>query len=85
MVACTQPLKTTLSVRNDKITIIGDSTKHAYMYYNIDDLHVDSVFIKLDTTMAIEDFLYADYGLAYKMATQNPYLCFDLMKSVMSH
>lgn len=78
MVACTQPLKTTLSVRNDTINIIGDSTKHAYMYYNIDDVHVDSVFIKLDTTMAIEDFLYADYGLAYKMATQNGQLNISL-------
>ena len=78
MVACAQPRKTTLSVMNDTITINGDSTKYAYIHYNINDIHIDSVFIRLDTTIAIEDFLYADYGLAYRMALQEGQLNISL-------
>ena len=69
--ACTKSIETTLSVINDSITIAGDSTKYAYLCYDIDNIRVDSVYTKLDTIIAIEDFLCADYRLAHRMALQD--------------
>ena len=48
------------------------------MHYNINDIYWDSVFIRLDTTIALDDLLYAGYELAYSMAMQKGQLYLNL-------
>ena len=71
LIACTKPIQTTIFVTNDTIVVKGDSIKSCYLHYCIENTNCDSIYIKLDTTFSIDDILYADYKIAYKMAMQN--------------